>query len=438
MRTSIRRRLIAVLLPTITACILVAAYGSYRLARTEVEEVFDYHLKQIALSLRDHAPQSAAQLPSADDQLDFVIQVFARNDSKAYASRLHAELPPRGAPGFSTLETDEGRWRLYAIQVGEQTIQVAQPTRVRKEAAAVAALRTVMPFLVLLPLLASLVWWTVGIGLAQLDRLAHDVISRSAAQLEPLPLDGVPLEAKPLIEALNDLLARLNASLAAQRAFIADAAHELRTPLTALQLHATLIDRADTEADRARALGDLKRGLVRASHTVQQLLTLARLEPDGADALPAEQVDLVNVCAIVAADYTQLAESRGIDLGLSEGSTVALVPGNRDALRTLVANLVENSILYTPSPGRIDIGVTAVRGQTLLTVADSGPGIPAEERSRVFDRFYRRAESFETGSGLGLAIVKAIAERHGATIELQTSDLGGLLVVIRFRSLSQA
>lgn len=438
MRTSIRRRLIAALLPTITVCILVAAYGSYRLARTEVDEVFDYHLKQIALSLRDHAPQSAAQLPTADDQLDFVIQVFAGNDSKVYASRLHAELPPKGQPGFSTLETDEGRWRVYAIQLGEQTVQVAQPTRVRKEAAAVAALRTVMPFLVLLPLLAALIWWTVGIGLAQLDRLAHDVTSRSAAQLEPLRLDGVPVEAKPLIEALNDLLARLNASLAAQRAFIADAAHELRTPLTALQLHATLIERAGTDADRTRALADLRRGLGRASHTVQQLLTLARLEPDGGAALPAEQVDLVSVCGVVAADYTQFAESRGIDLGLSEGSAVALVQGDRDALQTLVANLVENAILYTPSPGRIDIGVTVEGEQTLLTIADSGPGIPEAERSRVFDRFYRRAETFETGSGLGLAIVKAIAGRHGAKIELQTSELGGLLVAIRFRPLSQA
>lgn len=438
MRISIRRRLIAILLPAMTVAILAAAYGSYRLARTEVDEVFDYHLKQIALSLRDRTPHYAAQLPPADDQLDFVIQVFAGGESKVYASRLHAGLPPRAQPGFSTLETEEGRWRIYAIQLGDEIVQVAQPTRVRKEAAAVAALRTVMPFLVLLPLLLSFTWWTVGIGLAQLDRIANDVIARSAIQLEPLLLDNVPSEAKPLIEALNDLLARLNASLATQRAFIADAAHELRTPLTALQLHASLIDRADTPKDRANAVADLKRGLARASHTVQQLLTLARLDPDAVAKRATEDVDLVSVCSIVAADYTQFAESRGIDLGLSEGSIDAIVKGDGEALQTLVANLVENSILYTPAPGRIDIEVSVDQGQALLTIADSGPGIPPEDRRRVFDRFYRRAESTETGSGLGLAIVKAIAERHGASIALDTSDLGGLLVAIRFRPLSQS
>ena len=295
-----------------------------------------------------------------------------------------------------------------------------------------------MPFLLLLPILAALIWWTVGIGLAQLDRLAHAVISRSATQLEPLPFDGVPVEAKPLVEALNDLLNRLNASIAAQRAFIADAAHELRTPLTALQLRATLIERAGTDADRASALADLKRGLVRARHTVQQLLTLARMEPGGGTPVPAAHVDLVSVCGIVAADYTQFAESRGIDLGLIDSVDNANVLGDREALQTLVANLVENSILYTPQTGRIDIGVTVKEGRPLLTIADSGPGIPSDERIRVFDRFYRRTESFETGSGLGLAIVKTITERHGATIALGESNLGGLLVSIHFPSLSQA
>lgn len=437
MTISIRRRLIFILLPTITLAILVAAYGSYRLARTEVDEVFDYHLKQIALSLRDHAPQYAAHLPAADDQLDFVIQVFGSDESKVYASRLHFGLPPKAQPGFSTLETDEGRWRIYAIALDNHLVQVAQPTRMRKEAAAMAALRTIMPFLVLLPLLAVLTWWIVGIGLAKLDRLAKNVTSLSATQLQPLPLSDAPVEAKPLIEALNDLLARLNASLLAQRALIADAAHELRTPLTALQLHVSLIGRATTEADRATAIADLKRGLARARHTVHQLLTLARLEPDGGAALATEPVDLVTVCSVVAADYTQFAESRGLDLGLRDSSRVALVKGNRDALHTLVANLVENSILYTPSGGQIDIEVAVDGNKTILRISDSGPGIPENERLRVFDRFYRRAESVETGTGLGLAIVKAIVEQHNAAIDLATSDLGGLLVTIRFEPLSQ-
>lgn len=432
MTSSIRRQLIVALLTTIAVAVLAAAYGSYRLARAEIDTVFDYHLKQIALSLRDHAPQSNTQLPAVDDQLDFVIQVFTRDGSRLYASHPHASLPGHAQPGFSTIDTDDGRWRVYAIQLSDQVVQVAQPTRVRKEAAATAALRTVIPFLVLLPVLGALIWWTVGIGLAPLDRIAREVKSRSAAQLEPLPLAGVPVEARPLIEALNDLLQRRSEALDAQRAFIADAAHEMRTPLTALQLQATLIERADSDASRIAAVADLKRGLVRASHVVQQLLTLAREEPGGRTPQSFARIDLVSLAGMTVADHMLLAESRGIDLGLEKSVASAPVDGDAGALRTLIANLVENAIRYTPGPGRVDITVAIEGGQPQLTIADSGPGIPVEERERVFDRFYRRTEAAEPGSGLGLAIIRVIADRHGASVDLGDSPLGGLLACIRF------
>lgn len=435
MTLSIRRRLIVVLLATIAVAVLAAAYGSYRLARAEIDEVFDYHLKQIALSLREHPPQSNGQLPAVDEQLDFVIQIFTRDGSRLYASHPHASLPGHAQPGFSTLDTDDGRWRVYATRLNEQLIQVAQPTRVRKEAAATAALRTVIPFLLLLPLLGALIWWTVGVGLASLDRIAREVKSHDAAQLEPLPLAGVPVEARPLIDALNGLLQRRDAALDAQRSFIADAAHEMRTPLTALQLQATLIERAASDADRAAAIADLKRGLARASHVVQQLLTLAREEPGGDVPSAMVRLDLVRLAGLTVADYALLAEARGIDLGLGESVAGAPLNGDGGALRTLIANLVENAIRHAPGPGRVDVAVALEDGRPLLTVADSGPGIPAAERERVFDRFYRRTEggeAAEPGSGLGLAIVKTIADRHGATVELGDSPLGGLLVRVRF------
>ena len=432
MKPSIRQQLIVALLATIVVAVLAAAYGSYQLARSEVDEVFDYHLKQIALSLRDHAPQNKVVLPAVDDPLDFVIQVFTHDGSRLYASHPHNSLPGHAQPGFSTVDTDEGRWRVYAIPLRDQVVQVAQPTRVRKEAAAAAALRTIMPFLVLLPVLGALIGWTVGLGLAPLDRLAHVVASRNALQLEPLPLADVPTEARPLIEALNDLLQRHNAALAAQGAFIADAAHEMRTPLTALQLQATLIERATNDTERVAAIADLKRGLLRASHVVQQLLTLAREEPGGGIAQPFVRLDLVTLAGMVAADYALLAESRGIDLGIAEGVAQAPASGDAEALRTLLANLVENAIRYTPKPGRIDIALTCAGGRSLLSVSDSGPGIPFEERERVFDRFYRRNELAEPGSGLGLAIVRAIADRHGIKIELNDSPLGGLRVCVHF------
>ncbi|MFA6314060.1 MAG: ATP-binding protein [Sterolibacterium sp.] len=432
MTPSIRRQLITALLATIVVAVLAAAFGSYRLARAGVDEVFDYHLKQIALSLRDHPPQSNSQLPTTDDQLDFVIEVFTLEGNRLYASHPQTRLPTQALPGFSTVDSEDGRWRVYAIQLSNRIVQVAQPTRVRKEAAAAAALRTILPFLVLLPVLGALIWWTVGIGLAPLDRLARKVTSLSAVQLEPLPLSDVPVEARPLIESLNDLLKRLSAALAAQRAFIADAAHELRTPLTALQLQAKLIERADTDGDRLGAVADLKRGLIRASHVVQQLLTLAREEPGGGAAQAFAPVDLVALAGRVAADYTLLAEARGIDLGLGKSDANAMVSGDAESLRTLIANLLENAIRYTPRPGRVDIVVAVDDGRIALTVSDSGSGIPEEEREKVFDRFYRRAELVEPGSGLGLAIVRVIAERHRAGVKLDQSPLGGLLVCVRF------
>lgn len=435
MTGSIRRQLIVVLLATIVIAVLAAAYGSYRLARFEVDEVFDYHLKQIALSLREHPLQRAIDLPAADEQLDFVIQVFGRDGARRYSSHPRASLPGMAAKGFSTVEADQERWRVYAMPLADRVVQVAQPTRVRREAAAAAALRTVIPFLALLPVLGGLIWWTVGLGLAPLDRIAREVKSRPSTQLEPLPLHGVPAEARPLIEALNDLLHRRHAALAAQRAFIADAAHEMRTPLTALNLQANLIERAASDAARVFALADLKRGLARASHVVQQLLTLAREEPDDGTPPALVRVDLVRLAGCAAADYALLAESRGIDLGLGDSVASATVNGDAEALRTLLANLVENAIRYTPGPGRVDIAVALADGQARLTVSDSGPGIPADERERVFDRFYRRAEATESGSGLGLAIVRTIADHHGASVELADSTLGGLEVSVRFKAL---
>ncbi|MCX7180790.1 MAG: HAMP domain-containing sensor histidine kinase [Proteobacteria bacterium] len=205
-----------------------------------------------------------------------------------------------------------------------------------------------------------------------------------------------------------------------------------RTAATGLQLQATLIERAASDADRIVAVADLKRGLVRAGHVVQQLLTLAREEPGGGAPQSFARIDLVSLAGMVAADHTLLAESRGIDLGLGESVASAPANGEANAVRTLIANLVENAIRYTPGPGRVDIAVSIEGGRALLTVSDSGPGIPAEERGRVFDRFYRRAEAAESGSGLGLAIVRVIADRHGASVELGDSPLGGLQVCVRF------
>jgi two-component system, OmpR family, sensor kinase len=430
---SIRRRLLAILLGVIATALLAGAFGTYRLSRREVDRLFDYQLEQIALSLRDQAFSSAySPLPPEGDEFHFVVQAWAADGSRVYVSHPQTDLPSQTQRGLSTTETADERWRTYSTQQRDHIIQVAQPMSVREHLATAAALRTVQPLLLSLPVLGLLIWWLIGRGLAPLLRIANSVGRRTANSLDPLRLEGVPSEARPLVESINQLLKRLDAALVSQRAFVADAAHELRTPLTALQLQAQLTERAESADARQAAIGELKLGLQRAGHVVHQLLTLARQDPADLPTKPHEPVALADLVAVVVADHTKLAEAKQIDLGVSESDPVAIIPGDYEALRTLVGNLIDNAIRYTPWQGRIDAAVRCRAGRCLLEIGDSGPGVPAEDRERVFDRFFRRAGNEEPGSGLGLAIVKAIALRHGATVTLATSALGGLSVQIGF------
>ena len=430
---SIRRNLLLALLGTMCAAMLLAGWATYKAARDEAGVLFDYHLEQIALSLRDQRFQGSAEALASDESLDYVIRVWDKNGLTVFFSRQHYTLPELTRLGYSTTETPEGAWRLYAIQYHDQTIAVAQPMRVRERMAAGVAWRTLKPFFILLPALGLLIGWLVGRGLRPLGRLAESVRTRTPDSLNPLSAADVPQEVRPLVESLNNLLARLKAALDAQRAFVADAAHELRTPLTVLQLQTQLVERSATGEERAVALGELKNGLQRATHTVQQMLTLARQEP-GAVESDFVQVDLAALVRAAVTEHARLAETRNIDLGVVQADEAAKVSGDASALKILLANLIGNALRYTPPGGRVDVSCGLSERQVFLEVADTGPGIPPEERQRVFDRFYRwnGGAGEETGSGLGLAIVKTIADRHGAAVELLDADSGGLRVRVVF------
>ncbi len=426
---SLRRTLLAALLTAVVAATFLGVLATYRIARREIDDIFDYHLRQTALSLSDRALARAAASGGGGD---FVIQIWDRDGVRLYVSRPDAGLPEVAELGFATVHAPSGGWRIYSALLGAQVIQVAQPLRVREDLAFAAASRTLAPLLLVLPLLAILVWRIVGKGLAPLDRLARAAASRTPAALDPFPDAGVPEEALPLVRSLNELLGRLRATLAAQRAFVADAAHELRTPLAALKLQAQLARRASDDGERASALAELEEGLDRATHVVRQLLTLAGLEP-GAVAVPArEPVRLADLVRQAVADQSRLAEARGVDLGATRVSDDAVAVGDAVALRTLVANLMDNAVRYTPRGGRVDVAAGLERGRPYVEVADSGPGIPEPERRRVFDRFYRLPGAAGTGSGLGLAIVGAIADRHGAAVTLGETPGGGLTARVLF------
>jgi len=428
---SLRRTLLFALLAAVASVTGVAAAATYRMARREMDTVLDYQLRQIALSLRDRAARGLASTGDEVTGFDFVIQIWDEDGARIYLSRPGADLPDAAELGFATVHTSTGDWRIFSTALGQQVIQVAQPSSVRERLAFAAATRTLAPLLLLLPLLAFAVWRIVGRGLEPLDRLASAAAARTPAALDPLPEEGVPEEVLPLVRALNRLLVRLGAALSAQRAFVADAAHELRTPLAALKLQVQLAEHAGDEAARAEALSELAASAGRATHLVEQLLTLAREDPEAAGARREDPVPLADLVAQVVADQALLAEAKGIDLGATEVANSVSVRGDASALRTLLANVVDNAVRYTPRGGRVDVSAGVASGRPFLEVRDTGPGIPPADRERVFDRFYRRSGA-EPGTGLGLAIVRAIAERHRARVSLGEAPGSGLVVRVDF------
>jgi two-component system OmpR family sensor kinase len=238
-----------------------------------------------------------------------------------------------------------------------------------------------------------------------------------------LPPMRLPDEVRPLKLALDGLLQRLADALQTQRAFVADAAHELRTPLAALQIQLQLLERARDDAQRREALADLKTGVARATRLVGQLLTLARAQPEAQTAgLRSVELDeLLRECVLA---HAALAVAKGLDLGIEPANaTTVTIDGDPDPLRTLFGNLIDNAVKYTPRDGRIDVSLRVDDGTAQVCIDDSGPGIPPDERERVFDRFYRCAGAHDggapAGSGLGLAIVRDIAGQHRATVALE-------------------
>jgi two-component system OmpR family sensor kinase len=430
---SIRRWLLFWLLSGLTLAVAGAGARIYTQTLAEANELFDYHLKQMAASLPNDAfgplpPSSSGEL---DAEEGLVVQIWDRNGLQLYFSHPASKLPQRAELGFSTVETTRGSWRVYSALEQNNIVQVAQPMSARQNLAAGMALRALVPLVLLLPLLGILIWLTVGRGLRPLAQMASALAHRTPDSLDALPLDGQPEEIRPLVHSLNDLLARLARALESQKAFVADAAHELRTPLTAVQLQIQLAERAKTDEERKVAFAQLKQGQARAAHLVQQLLTLARQEP-GIAPPPHVAVDLAQVAGLVVSEQVPHATEKNIDLGISRKEQ-ALVSGDLEALRVMLGNLVDNAIRYTPRGGTVDVALQLRDGKAVLEVSDTGPGIPEEDRERVFDRFYRREMNRTSGSGLGLTIVKNIADRHHAGIRLANRTPGpGFQVSVSF------
>jgi two-component system, OmpR family, sensor kinase len=428
---SMRKRLLVWLLLTVLLGGLVAALVVFYQARKQVNELFDYQLRQLALALRDRAysPSQLAEALREEAGSDFVIQVWSPDARLIYGSHPNLDAPGPVAPGFNDVETSAGTWRVFTTYHRGLTIQVAQHRLAREALALGAALRTLIPFLLVLPLMGWVIWKLVGREAKVLEATAQAVARRSPESLEPIDASAAPTEVQPLVSALNGLLGRLGMALTQQRQFIADAAHELRTPLTALRLQLQLAERARDEAERDKAHAALREGIARAVHVVEQLLALARADPEATN-VARSSVDLAELARGVVEELEAAAAARGLGISLDAPAPVRL-EGNRATLHALMENLVDNALRYSgrgQAPEPIRVRVRQAGGEAFFEVEDRGPGIPAGERGRVFDRFYRGESAAEGGSGLGLAIVRRVAERHGGRVELLDAPGGrGLL-----------
>ncbi len=437
--SSIRRWLLGWLIFGFLAASGIAGYGIFRTVHEEANELFDYELHAVALSVpptlasADALARAPVQSREISDER-IAIEVWDEKGRGIYRS---PDAPDIGRliEGFRTIERGEKHWRVFGLRQNTRFVQVAQPVSVREALAVRLALRTLWPLGLLLPLIVALVLIVVSRGLSPIRALSRALSTRSLDALEPLHPDGsVPEEIRPLVDALNDLLHRLHAASSAQRTFIADAAHELRSPLAALKLQLQGAERDGSLKGEGETIARIEARLNRIIRLVQQLLALAREDAEPSALLAP--VPLRRLAEQAVGDFSLIAEAKSIDLGLELTAAAGEedlfeVRGDPNGLSVLLNNLVDNAIRYTPQGGRVDLILRRIGPRIDFEVRDTGPGIAQAELARVCDRFYRGEGAAGEGSGLGLAIASRIASRHGAQLSLcNNADGIGLSVTV--------
>lgn len=453
MNYSIRRRLLFTLLSITVAVWTVTVITSYYDARHEIGELFDAQLAQSArtlLSVAGHeleelegsSPETAHVHFHSDNPLydeghvyehKLAYQLWKQPENTLLLRSFNAPVNPLSEnKGYSTRWINDKQWRVLSLH-DEQTgfeVQVGQALAIREELTDHIARRIGSPILITLPLLTLLIFIGIGRSLKPLQRLAEAVVHRAPNNLEPIDSSSVPSEIRPLVNALNSLFERLGQAFENDRRFTADAAHELRTPLAAMKTQAQVARRSRDAAERESAIDKMLEGVQRASRLVEQLLTLARVDPETGLTRSA-QVDMLGLAEDAIADHEQQARVKGIALQLHAEQALNIA-GHRESLCIMIRNLLDNAIRYTPEGGEVQVNLTGNAGKVFLCIADSGPGIPEADRERIFGRFIRLAGQESRGSGLGMSIVKRIADLHQATIRLDRSSLGGLEVCVGF------
>jgi len=424
---------------------VIAGIFSFVSALHEAHELQDDTLRQIATLIDGQGvpflrSQAAATWESDNKDSRVVVEYLAdpsqagQQDAGSGNARARLPIPADLPDGAHTLRINGESFRvLVKTAASGGRIAVTQESDVRDEIARDSALRTSMPFLILVPILFFLIADLVRKMFRPIAALSAEIDQRAERELHPVETRHLPVEVRPFVVAINRLLTRVAQSMEAQHRFVADAAHELRSPMTALSLQAERLADAEMSATARERLSSLRQGIERGRNLLDQLLTLARAQSSSEPPRASEAVSVQHIYRRVLEDLMPLSESKEIDVGVEGNEDAALRVSELD-LTAIVKNLVDNAIRYTPRGGRVDLSMEKTSTHVVLRVIDNGPGIASDERSRVFDPFYRTLGSDQVGSGLGLSIVKTIADRIGAQIHLEFADRAnqsGLSVSIR-------
>lgn len=421
--SSIRLFLVAGILATLTLFNFVAALRGYQSSMTEAELLFDNQLLDFARLVARLDVGGRHEELRLGNNLAF--QVW--QDDSLIAHSYHAPGDPITVfrNGFDYSNFDGYRWRTFTRQENTpgRWVMVAERTDLRFVLAENVVLESIMPILLSIPLIGLLIWLIVSHGLKPLTALSAELKDKHVNDLSPLRTGNTRRELDQVIQSINGFMARLSQAVEREKRFSADAAHELRTPISALkvQLH-NLSHEVDMDSDTWR---QLQSGVDRMQHLVEQLLALYRMNPDKF-AENCRDVDLYQVCENVIAQHYSLVEAKRQQLEL-EGEA-CMIHGDTFALETMVSNLLSNASKYTPAGGSIRVRVARTNGRAEVTVEDNGPGIPASDRERIFDRFYHSEKNQDgdtlPGCGLGLTIVSHVAGLHQAVIRVGKSSFG--------------
>ena len=454
---SLQGRLIALVLAAVAAVWLAAAVQTWFEVRHEIDELLDSHLAQAAAllvvqqageidddgpgidapTLHRYAPKVAFQvfhegrlvLRSANAPVQPMVDA-AGDDGRREKDRGRRKEEDKQKSEFRTVQIAGTDWRVFAAYGAERDVRVLVGEQVSsRNDIVLAVLRgTAQPLAIALPLLALAVWWAVFQGVKPLRRLSRLIAERRPQATEPLIVPGAPSELQPVIDGLNGLFERITALVAAERRFTADAAHELRTPIAAIRAQAQVALAEADDAARRHALQATLAGCDRATHLVDQLLTLSRVEAGEAPARAA--LDLSALVRRQVAELAPEAIDRGQTLEL-QADAPCTVQGDATLLAVLVRNLVDNALRYSPPGAQVRVGVQTDGGRVRLQVQDSGPGLPPEALARLGERFFRVLGTGQGGSGLGWSIVRRIAAVHGAQVQAaRSAALGGLDVTV--------